>query len=226
MNIKHYNLNSKSLAFKLFQIICLICSLQLSAANFHAQVPVPGNVLEKQITVSLQSVSVKDALLYISGKSKVRIGFIGVIGDEGNKKVTLDIRQGSVRQVLNELITQVDSYKWDISNDIINVLPTYCQNKVAALKIDFLELSDKKLDEVGTAILDAPEVRIGITNMGVSKTEELKYSGAPRRSLVSIVLSNQTVREGLNEIASKGFASFWSLEMRGEKNEFVRIMLY
>ena len=227
MNKQHSSVKFKCLITSILQLIWLPCFIHITEIKGTSQTAGSNKILERQVIVDLKETSVKDALLYVSGKAKVKIGFIETMKkEERGKKITVQILRGTVRNILDEIIIQDNSYKWEITNNIINVIPSCYPNEIANLKIGFLELTNKRLDEVGTAILDVPEVQIGIANLGKQQTDEVKYSGPPRRTPVSIVLSNITVRDGLNEILNKGFAGFWALEMRGEESEFVRIMLY
>lgn len=186
----------------------------------------PGLLLDKKVNMTLYNVNVWNALNSLSFRAKMPIGFIGARGEKGiAKKICVQVEQKPVREVLDEIVRLDGRYRWEIINGIVNVVPI-SQEELAELKIGFLKLSDTELGDIGSAILDAPDVYASLIKLNKQKTEELDYSGpSAMKTKVSFVLSDTTIRNGLNTLLRERLARFWSFEILGENDELIRILL-
>lgn len=211
-----------------FLMILVLTLFGTATAQCPAQQPAARDLLDRSITL-IFSGTVTSALNSLSNLAQVPIGFVGVSGENTNpRSIDLRVVQGTVRDVLNQIVRADDRYKWEQVNVCINVVPANVQRAdFSELVITSLILNEVHLSDVGPAILDSPDIRARLETLGKKKTTEFKYIGpAFPDSKISIVFSNTTIRCALNEILNRKQARFWSLETLGAENEWVRIILF
>jgi len=185
-------------------------------------------IVTKKVTVVLKSTSVKNAVHALANRANIPIGFVGVSGEDGKpKQIMLRAVQETVGEILDYIVKADDRYKWEVVGGIINVSPVLQTDCISELRIDYVRLHEVEILSVGSAILDSPRVRKELQSRGKLKTDELNYSGRPiKNAKISTVLSDTTIRDGLNTFLSSGYARFWAIETFGIKDEFVRIILF
>ncbi len=212
------------LSFAMFFLLFFL----LSCMPCPSQEGVSSSILDQKATLVLRDTNVRNALYSLSIKAKTPIGFIGVAGENGEaRRINVKVVQRSIRETLDEIINSDNRYKWEVINGQINVSPASWPDNISDLTIEFLQLSEIEVGKVGAAILDAPKIRSYLETVNKKKTEGLIYSGPPiNNAKISVVFSNITIRDALNEILRRGEARFWAIETFGKTDEFVRINLF
>jgi hypothetical protein len=184
-------------------------------------------LLDAPITLVLPETNVANALNSLSNLAQIPIGFVSVSG-ENDKPRSIHLRvRGTVRDVLNQIVTADNRYKWQQVEASINVVPANAQSvDLSELVITSLTINEVHISDVGPAILDSPGIRARLEILGKKPTGFIYIGPAFRDSKISIAFSNTTIRCALNEILKRKQARFWSLETLGAEDEWVRIILF
>ena len=151
-------------------------------------------------------------------------------------KVTLNIRNGKLSEVLDKIANQMVNYKWEVSNGVINIIPIrsrderftdLMETKIAKFELEKgksvndITISIVKLREFG-GWLRKNKLHFNLARSGSSVLLNAQYG---RKLDEAMSFSNLTFRELLNEITKikKGgwILSWESVSTKGD--EYIKI---
>lgn len=141
--------------------------------------------------------------------------------------ITLYIEDGSVEEVFNEVVRQMENYKWEINDDVVNIFPVKGRDKrfeelmgTGVKRFTFEE--GKKVEDITTNIMLLPEfgsfmrkhkLRFTGVRVGVNFVLEAQYGRVVDEGMD---FSDLTFRHLLNRI-TKVKRGGWRLRWRGFK---------
>lgn len=147
----------------------------------------------------------------------------------GRYPISLDIKNGSIKELLDAIVKQMDHYAWEIRDDVINIYPTRGRDarfqELLGLKVKSFALSKgSKVEDITVALLELPEFR--------QFQKKHRISFFPLREGVTVLLEAQygrpvdqamefkniRFRDLLNRI-TKIKKGGWILRMRGKTRE-------
>jgi hypothetical protein len=89
-----------------------------------------GNpLLEKHVEIKLNNGSILEAV-YALSRSEVEIGFEARADLDVDSDPRISLNDGKVKDILNSLISQDPSYKWEVNDGVINIFPITGRNEL------------------------------------------------------------------------------------------------
>jgi hypothetical protein len=182
----------------------------------------------------LQNLDIKEAnahlaLSQLSKRFGIAIGVEVAKGANNGPEIHLNVKDGSLREVLDAVVEQDGRYEWSVSNSVINVTPKSDRD---VLLEDLLETNIDKFsigEKVNTfdlrvMIVDLPEVRAKLKMAGLAPRISA-YTNADTAALgdrFTLTMSQTTLKGVLNEIvrSDASQAKFWIVNRLGDHGEY------
>lgn len=123
-----------------------------------------------------------------------------------NHLLTVDVENASLETVMNEIVKQMKNYKWEINDEVVNIIPTIGRDKryekLLALNIDnFSFRKNFPIGQIRNDLLDLPEIKKFLSENKILSTKQRAFIGNVSRLLpAEMNYSNLTLRELLNKI--------------------------
>lgn len=120
--------------------------------------------------------------------------------------LTVDVENASLETVLDEIVGQMKNYKWEINDEVVNIIPIKGRDKryekLLAINIsNFIFQEYFTIGQIRNNILDLPEVQKYLSENNILSTKYRGFIGNAARVLpVGMEFSNLTLRELLNKI--------------------------
>lgn len=205
-----------------------IAQIATIATTSNAQVN-ESDLLNRKATVIRKDANIYEILRILSLQTNVPIGF-EALPDEFSRrhgqKLSIEIRKGTVHEVLNYIVQADNRYQWNTTNGVIEVTPKENECSILNVMVHNFVVEDTRIEEVGFSITSNPAVRAKLQSMGLIDSQLITYRGEPRlQATVSFALPDMTVREILNEMIKRSYINSWSVIRYGAKNNFIRIQL-
>lgn len=210
----------------LFLVSCSILLLFCGSAN--SQNSDSDSILMKRVTFYVNQSGVNSALSLLASKARVCIGFVDASTSSADeRKLSIQILKGTVKDVLNEIVKQDDKYTWNEAGQVINVHPSKNDSpimRIARTTIPSVEFDSVELEDLGFRIFQYPQTKAVLERSGKKYGRGFKYSGpALGNPNVSLSAIGSSILEISNDVLRKGYARFWHLDLDGPNNEFVRL---
>jgi hypothetical protein len=149
-------------------------------------------------------------------------------GTHSTHLISVKVEHGTVRDVINSIISQAGGYKWVEVNGVINVIPGESGIGLLNTRIGHFHVRDASAQEIREAIASLPEVANWLDKNQVSERSivsafvPLQMGGLPR---ISLDLHDVRLREIMNSIIkTRGFRS-WCIARYGEGNRYLSISI-
>ena len=192
-----------------------------------AQAQESTDSLNSQVTLVLNNTRVHEVLGILSQQTKIPIGFeeaSSVAGGE-NKLINIAIRRGSVRDALDAIVKADDRYKWEMTGGVINVLPNNRDDCISNVIVANLVIKDSRVEDVGFAITDTPEVKKKLTSLGLIDTRLREKQGSANLQVrLSISRIDVAVGQILNDLLRQDYIHHWAIVRYGPRAEYVAIL--
>jgi len=202
-----------------------------------------SNFLDQEININLA----KTNLLYVVNKLAFEYNIpIGLEVDSSyrqkdfekmslkNKQLTfldeIEIKKGTLRNILNNLIKQEPKYKWKAIDGVINIYPIESRDLLLKRILDInIKKKYKEINFDTSKLLDTIIDFGGVqTFLTQEKLTFLKHDPLNRiysypDTKVKMKIENKNIRDILNQFIRESRLKLWVLERTGEKKEFVSI---
>jgi hypothetical protein len=135
----------------------------------------------------------------------------GFLFTETRTRFSLDLKDAGLAEVMDAIVGQMQGYRWEISEDVVNIIPAECRDerllRLMELRIDYFAMEKKGdllVGKILDRILDLPEVK------AFEKANNLRIHrgdfDALFRPLGQLRLSKVSFRQLLNKaaVAKKG----------------------
>lgn len=158
---------------------------------------------------------------------------IGVeLRNDSRKKLqqNINIKSGSLNEVLDSLISQNPDYKWEMYDNVVNISPANSRDKFLE---DLLETQitkfvlKREIDkfEIRDSIVDLPEIK-NLLKLNNVESLNRSYPYNPKFNLndrIDLSILNTTVRGVLNKVVINSENKIWVVERIGENKEFLLV---
>lgn len=144
---------------------------------------------------------------------------------------TINADNERLEDVMDKIVEQMKNYKWEINDDVINIIPTKGRDKryQALLELNignFMLEKDKEIAFIRRRVFDLPEVKSFLIENNILTTKTRSFGLYTQRKLeAELNFSNLTFRELLNKI-TKAKRGGWILRKHygyGEEKDFIEI---
>ena len=106
----------------------------------------------------------------------------------------------SLGQVLNELTAVDKSYRWEVQDGVINLLPTAGEPPLLKTRLDEFKMESTSAWSALSQLRTTPQIQQAMRGLGLQEgITIINYS--PRATAVSVEFKGGTLRQALNAIA-------------------------
>jgi hypothetical protein len=134
-----------------------------------------------------------------------------VLIDEDGDRTKLKISPSSLalHSVLDALVVADPRYRWQLSNEVVNITPVNGFPKVLDTVVARFDQENATAFEMLTALEVVPELRVRASKLGYSDIRLNKFEGFVSPDKFSVHCTNCSLREILNEIVRKHGSALW-----------------
>jgi hypothetical protein len=171
--------------------------------------------------LELREVSRSLVLERVAKSRKVPIGFEAT--PQESDKINVMIEQGTVRDVLDQIVQADSRYEWTEADGVINVSPRVNRSPILETVVRRFSVGQVNRVDAISAIFELPEVKVA--QMDVKRRDFGSLPVKPYNSVpqFSLTLRNVTVRTILNEIMKAGGDNYWVFFRYGDHNEYFSV---
>lgn len=216
------NMNLKSTNRTLLIFALLLCLTQARDAIGQGS---ESGLLDRSVDqFSIERGSVIWVLSNAAQTFDVPIGFEGARDADAGPEISVEIKGGTVRDLLNSVIRQDPRYEWRVVDGVINVLPKTDRDDLLASLLTTPVRGFHINEGMGRQVIkkritELPEVKAKLESAGVVPTTFVvsNLDVMPIGSKFSLDVSDTTVRGLLNRLIRESRAKFWIIR-RGSAN--------
>ena len=199
--------------------IALNCCCQISAVGQDNE-----PLINRRIDVSFKD----STLIYVVGQlstiNRIPSGFEKSPDQTEEVTLNIEMRNRSLRDVLDSIVQQVPSYRWEEIDGVINLTPNKGRCRFVELLLDlpikrFMVPTARSKFEIRDTILDLVEVRDLLASNKIA-AERLYYPNSPSiytNDDIELSMSNTNVREVLNKVIRESEHKMWVIDMYGDR---------
>jgi len=182
------------------------------------------NALDQDVSgFELHEVSPSLVLERVARSRNAPIGF--EVTPQESYKINVIIKQGTVKNVLDQIVQADPRYEWTEADGVINVSPRVNKSPILETIVQQFSVEQVKRVDAISAIFELPEVRaaeMDVKRRDFGSLPAKPYYSAPQFSLK---LRNVTVRTILNEIMKAGGDNYWVFFRYGDHNEYFSVSI-
>jgi hypothetical protein len=198
----------------------VICFAQLGTT----QKNLPAGALERPIYAQEgQPLNTPAAFRVSILRASLPGGAAMVVGCQENLKRHWNPQGESLGQVLNEMTAFDKSYRWEVQDGVINLLPTAGEPPLLKTRLDEFKIESTSSWSVVSQLMTTPQIQQAMRDLGLQAgITIINYS--PRATAVSVRFKGGTLRQALNSIAVAYGTDVWDYqEIRCEERKEVII---
>jgi len=198
----------------------VICFAQLGTT----QKNLPAGALERPIYAQEgQPLNTPAAFRVSILRASLPGGAAMVVGCQENLKRHWNPQGESLGQVLNEMTAVDKSYRWEVQDGVINLLPTAGEPPLLKTRLDEFKIESTSSWSVVSQLMTTPQIQQAMRDLGLQAgITIINYS--PRATAVSVRFKGGTLRQALNFIAVAYGTDVWDYqEIRCEERKEVII---
>ncbi len=184
-------------------LVTMTCSAFIASAQ---QVPLP-NPTRQQIRVVSYSGDLAALLAGLAPSYEVTIGFEADSG-RPQRAVTIEVKDGSIRDVLDAIVKNRPEYQWREVEGVFEVFPVSARSPLLDTTIMSFEVNNSGWRNASSILMGLPEVRERMAELRMQWREPEPSSNEVSDSF-SLHIKNVTLRQALNEMATKSGRRFW-----------------
>jgi hypothetical protein len=174
-----------------------------------------SNLLQRKITVQLESADLYEALKVIAVEEKIPIGIEWVSTDNAEthnvKKISKSYNQESLESLLNDLMPRDSHYTWTAtSQGVVNVFPKNESSRLLDVSISKIQFDKSDRNTTKRILYSLPELQQVLNRKELSPGYVITIKPLQKDDVfISLERQNVTVREILNEIGKN--TGFWGV---------------
>ena len=133
-----------------------------------------------------------------------------------NPRVSLNLRDASLADVLNAIVKSAPTYEWHERNGYIEVLPVGATSPLLDTMIRAFRVSDVDQEEAVSRLMNQADVQANLRAMSLTRKDTGGASTQTKSEKFSLSLDGVTMREALFRIANEGGGGFWIFQTLGD----------
>ena len=215
--------------------VILLVANSINFAQSLVAVDKHSSVADLPVTdVSIRKSNMPLALSEIAYTCNIPIG-VEISPDDDvlkERNIVVQIESGTVKDLLDSVVSQNPLYAWNIEDDVINVFPkgnrepvlkSLLETRIEAFRVD----PDRGRLTFRESLTESPSVKSVLAAFGVKSNNEV-FSSRDIRPLsrgYSLNVSNATVKSILNRVVRESATKFWIVNLDGEKRQHLLLNL-
>lgn len=204
----------------------LLCALPLAAPAGRSQSKDEALLNRRVRNVRLERANLPVALAAFADEYLIPAGAEYTAGGWEGPRVSVNVREGTVRDVLDALIAQDPRYEWKVYDGVVNVVPKAGRDELleAVLSTEvsrFTVEPGASVSDIKSHIVALPEVKSKLDRAKVVvQLGELRGGEfSPPSPDFALRVSNASVRDILNQIVRSSDVKYWVVNRFGDNNE-------
>jgi len=207
-----------------------LASLLFITAPLGAQ---KGTSLQEILAQTVRGYEDGGAAVYVLlGRVSQRFNFPQGVEFDGETPAgiaSIKVADGTVADIVRELVGRMPDYKWQVIDDVLNVMPRQPRNTVLDVRIHTLRLRRCAPVDFSHAIASIPEVKRWLKENRVVEQTLIAVVGhvefPPSEPRISIEARDLTLREALNRIVKTPGLLRWAVTRYGEGGKHLSIIV-
>jgi len=162
----------------------------------------------------------------------VPIGFEVAFNHDDKARLSLDVKNESLKKILDLICQQESAYRWEVRDGVINFVPARSTDQFLSKLLDthvsrFAPEKGLNKFELRNVVADLPEVKIFlyVNDLTVSSLEYPTYPSVYSNGDLDLSISNTNMRGVLNKIIRDSEHKLWIMKRDVEKTRTVQISL-
>ena len=178
------------------------------------------NLLQRRITIHVKQNTFLYALSTLNVDYRIPIGFEVALDHKPQYHLNIDLENATLENVLNEIVGQETGYRWELRDEVINVVPITsrddCVERLLNTPIHRFD-QPKKLGkfQVRDAIVELPEV-VSLLKANGIKASHYGYAYSYTNQKVDLSISDTDVRGILNKVIRETEHNMWMISRSGK----------
>ena len=129
--------------------------------------------------------------------------------------VNINVRDASVRDVLDAVVRARPEYRWRQAGDFFDVYPAGGACALLDTQVGVFQLSASRWAEAADALLNLPEVQSRVSALSLTRRETGRDANASGGEVFSLHLERVPVRAALHEMTKRSGGHFWAFRRDG-----------
>lgn len=228
------------------RVVCIAFSALILLTLFGATLSQSSDTdfLDQKIDINLEHATLLQTLSTLSVKYRVPIGLErdakywqrvrNLMSFEAGqikwKESSIQIKSGTLKQILDSLVSQEPIYSWEVKDGVINVYPVQSRDPVLQKLLDTtvetfaLEQGMNKV-EIHKAILDLPAIKAWLEAEKLEARTPSNFTGSSiyKDDKLKLDISHTNVRGVLNRVIKDSEFKLWVVDRIGDKRESLEI---
>jgi hypothetical protein len=189
-----------------------------------------NKLLDQKLTVHLTQATLLYVLETLAVEHRIPVGLERSSTEVYKAKFNIDVKEGTLRDVLDSITQQEQDYRWEVRDGVINFTPIRDRYGFVVTLLDtcisrFAPAGGIDKFDIRNNILQLPEVSnlMASNRVGISRFTDYPYHrGVYANDKVDLSISNTNVRGILNKVVRDSEHKIWVVEMAGNnKNQLI-----
>lgn len=189
-----------------------------------------GDITSRTLSLKMTDEHFISVLGTLAVEHRVPIG-LEVSDDTADEpKLTLDVNNGTLKSVLDQITRQYPVYRWEVRDGVINFVPKRSRDKFISQLLDtrvgtFSPAKGVNKYGLRDAIAGLPEVKslLDTQNMSVWRLGPPTYRSVYSNDDVDLSISDTDVRGVLNKIIKDSEHKLWTVNRRSGSHNVLEI---
>lgn len=192
-----------------------------------------SDLLKQRVELHLKRGTLLQALSILSVEQRVPIGFEPALGHKPEYHLNLEAENVTLQEVLDLIVQQEPSYRWEVKDGVINLIPTKSRDYFVErlLNTPIQRFDPPKVlgpSQIRDAIVDLPEVvdLLKINSITASHYGYYyRYPSVYTNAKVDLNTSQTDVRGVLNKVVRESEHKMWMVSRSGDNLSSLEIGL-
>ena len=189
------------------------------------------NLLEQRITLDIKQGTFLYALSTLCVDHRIPIGFELALSHKARYHLNIHLENARLEDVLNEIVGQETSYRWELRDGVINIIPITARDDFVEKLLNtpirrFEQPSKLGKFQIRDAIVELPEVLALLKVNGITASHYGYFYSYPSRytnEKVDLSISGTDVRGILNKVIKETEYNMWTVSRSGKNLSSVDI---
>lgn len=186
----------------------------LSAALVNAQAPAGRALAAERFDITIRNKDFQDSLSKLSRTYDVPIGFEMSRNDETpscHVRVDTVIKDASIHQIMQSLISHCPTYSWSISGATVNVYPSTKTRTILDHVIPNMIIEQKTSRDIVSDLFERKDVRAELTASGLTRDTTTPFwdHGSEHDPKLSTVFNDVPIRNIMNYLITHSEQRGW-----------------
>jgi hypothetical protein len=206
------------------KLVLLAITLHFALLPVIAQGQCNDQLTRKVSAFKVSGTTAHVILQRLAGQYKIPIGLESLPEEETPKGITVEVKEGTVRDVLDAVVEADPRYEWKVVDGVINVFPRERKDSLLTTVVSDYKIYQLNRDEIKESITEVPEIKSKLSSLGIQRRDVVSLPMESKQlTPFTLNLHNVTMRKILNEVLRESGSHYWVVLRYGEQSKFVTV---